>query len=315
MSSPVVSVIVPVYNVVEYLAQCLDSLLSQTFENFELILTNDGSTDGSDAVCEQYALRDSRIRVLHQENAGVSAARNRAIGTSRGDFLTFVDADDTVDPTYLDQLYRALCDMGADIAAVNWLDTRGRTAYGPLPSESSGVCLYTQDEMSDLNLLGSSCGRMFRRSSMTVLRFEETIFYGEDTVFTLRNFYGKTGNRLVLLDACLYNYRRHSQAATSQCFTPRRLSQIEAYRLIWETALEHPAILPSVDSVRAYAFWNLYTLLLRSGQARRYRIEAQEMRRVLWRSWRHLTRGQGFMQRFAFLLYLFCGQLAVRVIG
>lgn len=315
MNSPIVSVIVPVYNVAEYLPRCLDSLLSQTFEDFELILTDDGSTDESRAICERYARQDSRIRVLHQENAGVSAARNRAIGTSRGAFLTFVDSDDTVEPAYLERLYAELCNTEADIAAVNWRDTRGKTAYEPLPARLSGMCLYTQDEFSDLNLLGSCCSRMFRRSSMTVLHFEETISYGEDTVFALRNFYGRVGNRLLLLDECLYNYCRRPGAATLQCFTPQRLSQIEAYRLIREMAVGHPALLSSVDALRAYAFWNLYILLLRSGQMRRFPAEAREMRRVLRKSRRYLTRGQGIRQRAAFRLYLSCGRLAVRLIG
>ena len=91
-----VSVIVPAYNVEDYLPRCLDSLLAQTFRDFELILVDDGSTDTTGAICDRYGETDARVRVLHQANAGVSAARNRALEIASGAFITFVDADDTV---------------------------------------------------------------------------------------------------------------------------------------------------------------------------------------------------------------------------
>ncbi|WP_153045921.1 glycosyltransferase family 2 protein, partial [Streptococcus suis] len=97
MDQSLISVIVPVYNVKPYLARCLDSLLKQTHTNFELLLVNDGSKDGSAFILEEYAKKDSRIRVIHQENMGVSAARNRAIDEAKGSYITFIDSDDFVE--------------------------------------------------------------------------------------------------------------------------------------------------------------------------------------------------------------------------
>ena len=164
-----VSVIVPAYNVEDYLPRCLDSLLAQTFRDFELILVDDGSSDATGAICDRYGETDARVRVLHQANAGVSAARNRALEIASGTFITFVDADDTTDPTYLERLYTGMQDTGADIASVNWLDTNGRNAYDAALAGADGVRLYTQDELSTLSLLGSCCGRMFRRASLVQL--------------------------------------------------------------------------------------------------------------------------------------------------
>ncbi|HFI0079179.1 SP_1767 family glycosyltransferase [Streptococcus suis] len=118
--SEVVSVIVPVYNVKTYLARCLDSLLKQRYNNLELILVNDGSTDGSSFILEEYAQKDSRIRVIHQENAGVSAARNRGIEEATGTYITFIDSDDFVDENYIQHLYDAAIETGSDIAATNF---------------------------------------------------------------------------------------------------------------------------------------------------------------------------------------------------
>ncbi|MFM0682279.1 SP_1767 family glycosyltransferase [Streptococcus suis] len=120
MDQSLISVIVPVYNVKPYLARCLDSLLKQTHTNFELLLVNDGSKDGSAFILEEYAKKDSRIRVIHQENMGVSAARNRAIDEAKGSYITFIDSDDFVEDFYLEHLYQAAVSSGSDIAATNF---------------------------------------------------------------------------------------------------------------------------------------------------------------------------------------------------
>ena len=111
MPTPTLSIIVPVYKVEAYLPTCIDSILSQTFRDFELILVDDGSPDRSGAICDEYASRDSRIHAVHQANAGVSAARNTGLDTMRGQFVTFVDSDDELGtPTTLEENLRILMD-------------------------------------------------------------------------------------------------------------------------------------------------------------------------------------------------------------
>lgn len=111
-----ISVIVPVYNADKYLVRCVESILHQSFADFELLLIDDGSSDGSSSICDDYAARDSRIRIFHQANAGVSAARNLGLEKMRGRYLAFVDADDYVSPHYLQDLYGSLCpDKGSGL--------------------------------------------------------------------------------------------------------------------------------------------------------------------------------------------------------
>lgn len=116
----VISIVVPVYNTEVYLRRCVDSILDQSFTDFELLLVDDGSTDGSSSICDEYAAKDSRVSVIHQCNAGVSAARNAglayAFSESETQYLTFIDSDDFVAPTYLYTLYQALLDNNADIS-------------------------------------------------------------------------------------------------------------------------------------------------------------------------------------------------------
>lgn len=113
---PAISLIIPVYNVARWLPLCLESVAAQTFTDYEVILVNDGSTDESGYLCDQWAEKDSRIRVLHQANKGLSGARNTGIGAARGEYIAFLDSDDEVDPAWLEQLYRACTTTGAEMA-------------------------------------------------------------------------------------------------------------------------------------------------------------------------------------------------------
>lgn len=114
--SPEISVVVPVYNVADYLTRCVDSLLRQSFPDYEILLIDDGSTDGSAELCEQIAGSDSRIRVFHKHNGGLSDARNYGIDRLSGKYVTFVDSDDWLETGYLEYLYRAIRTTGADIS-------------------------------------------------------------------------------------------------------------------------------------------------------------------------------------------------------
>ena len=98
MNDPFISLIIPIYNVREYIEQCLDSVIAQDYENFEILLVDDGSTDGSEAVCDSYADKDPRIKVFHTENKGLSCARNIALDAAQGEYISFLDGDDWMEP-------------------------------------------------------------------------------------------------------------------------------------------------------------------------------------------------------------------------
>ncbi|MCQ2420443.1 MAG: glycosyltransferase [Clostridia bacterium] len=121
---PIISVIVPVYNVAQFLPRCVDSILAQSFRDFEVILVDDGSTDESGALCEQYAKTDSRIRVIHQENRGLSGARNTGIEHAVGAYLAFIDSDDFVPGYMLRDLLDTAEQSGADFVKGNYLPFR-----------------------------------------------------------------------------------------------------------------------------------------------------------------------------------------------
>ena len=129
MNNPKISVIIPVYNGEKYINQCLDSLLNQTFKDIEVICVNDGSTDKSLAILEQYAQKDSRIKIINQKNTGVSPARNRAMPEAKGEYLSFLDCDDFFEPDMFERLYENSVKYDADITVcgVKFFDERTKT--------------------------------------------------------------------------------------------------------------------------------------------------------------------------------------------
>ena len=124
-----ISAIVPVYNVEKYLYRCVDSILKQTYENFELILIDDGSPDNCSQMCDELSEKDSRIKVIHQENQGLSAARNSGIKIAKGNYLTFIDSDDWISNTMFEDLINLIKEKNADISICNFIVTDGNAIY------------------------------------------------------------------------------------------------------------------------------------------------------------------------------------------
>jgi len=122
-----VSVIVPVYNVEEYLGRCVDSILAQTYTNLEVILVDDGAKDSSGAICDEYAARDARVRVIHKENGGLSSARNAGIDAAKGDWLEFVDSDDWIEPDAVESMLTLALEHRTELVVAGRYDVKAKT--------------------------------------------------------------------------------------------------------------------------------------------------------------------------------------------
>ncbi len=193
---PIVSVIVPVYNVEQYLPRCIDSILGQTFTDFELILVDDGSPDHCGVICDAYAKKDPRVKVIHQKNAGVSAARNAALATAMGEYITFVDSDDYIGHDRLETMYTALIRENADVVITNMtiIDEDGSTVKQVMHREFGTVDMISGEEKKKYictKLLACVHGwevwtRLFRRDIIrdNCICFPETCGnYAEDMAF------------------------------------------------------------------------------------------------------------------------------------
>ena len=185
---PTVSVIVPVYNAGGVVSRCVDSILAQSYTDFEVILVNDGSTDNSGAICDNYAQQDGRVKVIHQENAGVSAARNAGLKVAQGEWVTFVDSDDMVLDGFLESLVIAVNrDERIDLAYCGYAIVEGSTSIKTYRSATYIGKEQLHDVLSSTKLLYrcSPWAKLFRRSIITDngLQFDENLTISEDRLF------------------------------------------------------------------------------------------------------------------------------------
>ena len=204
MMQNLISIVVPVYKAEHYLQRCIDSILQQTYLNWELLLIDDGSPDSSGEIAEKYAKIDSRIRVFHKKNGGVSSARNLGVQASRGDYLTFVDSDDCVHEAFLERMTTG---VPVDLVICGFKN-EDRCVFQP----PSGVyeTLYRQPIVVDLvdvpYYLDSPWGKLFKRDVIfqNQLKFDEKLFLSEDTIFCYE--YLACCDSLRIVSDLLYEY-------------------------------------------------------------------------------------------------------------
>ena len=230
---PAISVIVPVYKVEAFLNRCVDSLLGQSYSDFQLILVDDGSPDRCGAICEEYAARDSRVHVIHQKNAGLSAARNTGIDWSlentSSQWLAFVDSDDWVHREYLQRLYTAAVQTGCKMAVCDFFQTAGGGFPECLEEEAK---TYPADEYycSEEIHGGRSAvawNKLYHRSLFQSLRYPVGKLH-EDEFLTYQLAFA--AERVAVLRSKLYAYYQNPQGIILSQWNPRRMHILEAAR-------------------------------------------------------------------------------------
>lgn len=209
-----VSIIVPIYNTECYLARCINSILDQSYMHLEIILVNDGSTDGSAQLCDSFAAVDSRIKIIHKENGGVSSARNSGIEISSGDWVTFVDSDDYIDSDFIENMMKyADCDFVAShIKAEGWKE------WVDIPLETNK---WERTHLKDfiqnnLNRMNFMVCKLFKKTIIDdfSIRFDKSISYGEDTLFVYK--YLKHINSAATISKASYHYNCYNTSSLSK---------------------------------------------------------------------------------------------------
>ena len=287
----VVSVITPIFNTENLLARCVDSILAQTFQDFELILVDDGSTDGSGRLCEDYAAKDSRIIALHQKNSGVGAARNAGLdwvfANSDSRWIAFVDSDDWTHPRMLECLLEAAVSSGSQLSVCGYQELTAGQLKVP---ENIGNPEYWKpgDFYRQQQILATvPWGKLYGRSCFETIRYPVGTYFDDEYV-TYRILFEQTS--LPVVSAGLYAYYWNPEGLTKKKWNPRRMEVWQAYEEQLEFFTQR-----ADEEMRCFRFReyleNVYAQLLevralQDEMARYDRRICKRLRSLFWRGWR-----------------------------
>lgn len=239
---PLISVIIPVYNVFPYLKPCVESVLKQTYSNLEIILVDDGSTDQSGALCDEFAETDQRIRVLHCENGGLSVARNRGLEIMTGEYVAFVDSDDFITEEYLQILYDRLLQDDTDMAVAGYQ----KFSDGKMPAmndDSQKHWLYNQEQMKELMLSRKlpmyTHGKLYRAELFKDIRFPIGKLY-EDFIIAWEIL--KIITAVSVVNKKMYFYRQRKGSIVNVIFKPNRMDLVYFAEKIFDETANEPKL-------------------------------------------------------------------------
>ena len=280
-NSPMLSVIVPVYNVENYLCKCLDSLLAQDFPDYEIILVDDGSTDGSGAICDKYTSENPVFRCIHKTNGGHTSARKKGYEISRGQYVTFVDSDDWVSPDMYSKMCQAACDTHADIVVCNYTavmpdkEAVVRALFAPgfydksrLEKEVYPYMIYS-GSFFQFGVVPSLCNKLFRRELLQSHLFHvpndivigedalatyscmleaSSIYFIDESFYYYRSTVGSVKRRAVPVERLLENHKLFDtlQSVIDVPSYPYMEKQLDYY-FVWQSLLTYERALKSPD--------------------------------------------------------------------
>ena len=268
-----VSVIVPAYNAASYLRECLDSALAQTCHDIEVIVVDDGSTDSTPEIIAEYELRDPRVRHICQSNKGPSEARNAAIMTAEGDWITFLDSDDLLAPDCVEVLVTVADSTGCGLVYAGWSRLTDPSGFSEIKSRKGHVRIMPAEEVvSDVLyqtsfLVPAPWAKLYRRELFDAVHFRQGITYEDLDMFYELAF---AAGRVAVTDTPVYYYRDNPTSITNT-FTPSRFDVLAVTERLETYMSDHcPALLPAARDRRLSANFNMYCLLATYDKEDRY---------------------------------------------
>lgn len=259
--NPLVSVVIPVYNVEPYLHECVTSVVEQTYTNIEIILVDDGSTDSSGTLCDEFALSDSRICVFHKKNGGLSDARNYGIRRSHGSLISFIDSDDYVSPDYIMYLYQALVRGKTDIATTSICIFR----EGEPPKEHKrdtaefhvyDACEALEDMLYMRHLEPNAFPKIYKKELFDTIQYPVGKLY--EDIATTTKLIDKAG-KIAYLDEKDYYYRIRPNSIQTASFNPKKLDLLDQLNVVKSIVqAKYPSVINAYYSKEQSALFNLY---------------------------------------------------------
>ena len=261
-----VSVIIPAYNVEQYVERCVYSVIQQTYRNMEIILVDDGSTDSTGIICDRLAKEDNRISVIHKANGGLSDARNAGLDASRGEYISFVDSDDYIATDMIEHMMRAMCEEDISMVVAGFWKQNGdvRTYCGPttdriVSSEEALIDIYVGHE-----IYPSSCNKLYRRELFDNNRFAVGMINEDSEIITKLL---TECNRVALVSKPLYIYMIREGSITQSSFSSKDYNGIKAYRTAVNVCrIKKKSLLPFARYYEASRIYNTYIELVTSDE-------------------------------------------------
>lgn len=273
-----ISVIVPVYNVENYLDNCVESIVNQTYKDLEIILVDDGSPDNCPAMCDEWAKKDSRIRVIHKENGGSSSARNAGLEAANGDYIAFVDSDDSIDV----DMYQTMMELFSDEVDVvicghqkiNSSDSPEKCDIG-----NNTKTILMREELADEvfgKLNNSSCNKLYKKSALTYLEFPTDIQHGEDLIFNVKNLLNWSGG--IICSCEFYHYYTREDSITRSSFNDKKFLEITSKDIAREIIVnEFPNQIINANKFCFRARMNIIRAIYSAKQSKNYYDKLSEL--------------------------------------
>lgn len=302
-----VSVLVPIYNAEKFLDCCVKSLLSQTYRDLQVVLIDDGSKDNSWTMCQDYASRDARIEVYHQDNQGVAETRNQLLSKAKGDYLLFVDSDDWIEPDMVEYLVSlaiaydsemVMCDRVINDAKPSNKDSEVKI----LPQEVA-----IEDFLHHDYFVGALWNKLFKRTAINGIHFRKEIWYGEDALFTwavLQNV-----SKVIVSDKQLYHFCMNDESISHQTFGYKKLTGHQTWAIISE---ETARLWPQYKtlSLGTFALQDMYLLQAAAQSGYPYNAEIRKLQgsvrgKLQYLKYSTIRGGKAWM--YAFMISRFYG--------
>lgn len=245
-----VTILIPVYNTSKYLRQCLDSITAQTYQNLQVVLVDDGSTDDSLSICEEYAGKYSYIEVHHQANAGVAAARNKLLSYIAGDYVLFVDSDDWIEPQTVEYLVAEARYSQVDIVTCSAIINDGPITVKEIQKEEWSQERTVLEFLRHVIFNGSLWNKLIKAERIKGIQFAKEISYGEDALFIWQVL--QRVQKVLITNRQLYHYRMNEDSISHQTFGPKKMTG----HIVWE----------QINSVTEQ-LWPQYLEIARAGLA------------------------------------------------
>lgn len=233
-----ISIVVPIYNVDRYIDRCVETLLHQTYENIEVILIDDGSTDSSGAICDNLAMNDFRIKVIHKPNSGVSSARNAGLDVAQGKYVAFVDPDDYVSATMIEEMLNGYRLSDSDLVCCKrqlFSDTEApHRVYGSVSGTMSSLDAIKHFLLWDGEITSFVWDKLYKRELLQDIRFSTELMVGEDSVFVFE--YLRRCSAVHIVDSYLYYYYLRADSAIGNSYSEKRKDSLIAAKTVYEIA-------------------------------------------------------------------------------